>query len=385
MTYCFFSAQYPPRLGGVENHTRRLAEKIMQKGGRAIVVTSLQPGTKAQERSEAGVEVYRLPSFAVAGGRLPVLKPGREARQLFACLAGQGIDRIVIQTRLYVLSLAGASFAKKHHIPAIVLEHGHAYTVSGNPVVDWGLKCYTSILLRMVHRRCPHFYAISQSASGWLEARGITVLGRIPNALSADALRLALRAPRRNFPAECGLVQGEPTVAYAGRLVAPKGIRELWQAVQMYNSQAEKPLHLLVAGEGELEGELQQANSPFLHFLGNLSFEEVIALFSEVEVVCMPSGMLEGMPSTILEAGGCGAFVLATGQGGTAELIPGPEYGLLVEDNRPDTLAAALKRALAEEAYRKHSAQRLQQHIMAHFTFDALYDILENLPWEAYA
>ncbi len=382
MTYCFFSAQYPPHLGGVESHTRRLAEKVVQNGGRALVVTSEYPGQPERETGETGVEIFRLPSWRLANGQMPVVKPGAHTRRLFAELASLPTDRIVVQTRLYPLSLAGVSFAKKRGIPAIVIEHGFAYNTAANGFINLGLGLYTAVLRRLVYRRCTHFYAVSQSSASWLKAHGIQPEGLFYNGISAEEVQAAKTAPARNYRAEFGI--GEPALllAYAGRLIPQKGILELAQAAERYNQTAPWPLYLLAAGEGELAGRLQSDEFPHLYFLGPLPFEEVIALYGQADMVCLPTGMPEGLPSALLEAGACGSFVLATRKGGVTEVVPSAEYGLLLEDNRPETLLAALQKAAADEAYRRAAAKKLHGRVMEQFTFDALYQTLENLPWE---
>ncbi|MDY2695460.1 glycosyltransferase, partial [Gemmiger sp.] len=74
MTICFFSAQYLPTPGGVERYTWNLARRFTAAGHRALVVTAALPGLPARETDEYGIEIYRLPSFPVMGGRFPVLK-----------------------------------------------------------------------------------------------------------------------------------------------------------------------------------------------------------------------------------------------------------------------------------------------------------------------
>ncbi|MEG2054336.1 MAG: glycosyltransferase, partial [Oscillospiraceae bacterium] len=74
MTFCFFSAQYLPTVGGVERYTNSLAKKLVQRGHKAIVVTSAICGQPKEEISPEGIKIYRLPVFPLMGGRFPVLK-----------------------------------------------------------------------------------------------------------------------------------------------------------------------------------------------------------------------------------------------------------------------------------------------------------------------
>ena len=101
MVICFFSTQYLPTPGGVERYTWNLARRCVAAGHRALVVTASLPGLPARERDADGIEIYRLPSWPVMGGRFPVLKPFADADDLWA----QGIDFAVIQTRMYTQSV----------------------------------------------------------------------------------------------------------------------------------------------------------------------------------------------------------------------------------------------------------------------------------------
>lgn len=399
MKYCIFSAQYRPTVGGVENYTYYLTDRMVRGGDSAIVVTSALPSTSARETQPNGVEVFRLPSH-FSGGRLPFVKTGAETRTLMAEVAALKPERVILQTRLYTLSLLGARFAKEQGLPSILIEHGHAYTTSGNPLVNAGLAAYTSGLRKKIFALCPEVYAVSQSAAGWLAAHGTNPRGLLYNSISVDAIRDA--GGGRDFRAEAGVPANGYIVAYTGRLIPQKGVPELAQAVAMYNERHASPLTLLLAGEGELEESLAGNRDPRIRCLGRLAFPEVVALLKAADIFCLPTDMNEGLPTSLLEAGACGTFAIATDRGGVHEILPrggtreearqtgqgpgeaclsGGEYGMLLDDNRPGTLLAALEAALADPAYRKRAAKRLQQRVVEHFSYDALYEKVTQLPW----
>ena len=84
MVICFFSTQYLPHPRRVERYTWNLARRCVAAGHRALVVTASLPGLPARERDADGIEIYRLPSWPVMGGRFPVLKPLADADDLWA-------------------------------------------------------------------------------------------------------------------------------------------------------------------------------------------------------------------------------------------------------------------------------------------------------------
>ena len=101
MVICFFSTQYLPTPGGVERYTWNLARRGVAAGHRARVATASLPGLPARETDPDGIEIFRLPSYPVMGGRFPVLHPFVDAGDLWA----QDIDFAVIQTRMYPQSV----------------------------------------------------------------------------------------------------------------------------------------------------------------------------------------------------------------------------------------------------------------------------------------
>ena len=57
---CIFSALYEPHVGGVETYTKGIANALVKKGHRVIVVTNNTDNALEQE-SANGIEVVRLP------------------------------------------------------------------------------------------------------------------------------------------------------------------------------------------------------------------------------------------------------------------------------------------------------------------------------------
>ena len=81
MTFCFFSTQYLPTPGGVERYTWNLARRCIAAGHQALVVTASLPGLPARETDADGIEIFRLPSYPVMGGRFPDEVPDRFCRR----------------------------------------------------------------------------------------------------------------------------------------------------------------------------------------------------------------------------------------------------------------------------------------------------------------
>ena len=72
-SYCIFSAQYLPHMGGVENYTYHLAKELVEKGNEVTIVTCNVERVATYEKQE-GIKIYRLPCLNLINGRFPILK-----------------------------------------------------------------------------------------------------------------------------------------------------------------------------------------------------------------------------------------------------------------------------------------------------------------------
>ena len=136
--YCIFSAQYLPSFGGVEQYTYNLSNKLVEQGNEVIIVTSTIANLPFEETQDNGVKIFRIPSYNFLNGRLPFAYPSAVWKALKKKLAAEDISRIIIQTRLYTLSIMGMKFAQKQHIPCITIEHGTSYVGMSNPLIQTG-------------------------------------------------------------------------------------------------------------------------------------------------------------------------------------------------------------------------------------------------------
>jgi len=165
--------------------------------------------------------------------------------------------------------------------------------------------------------------------------------------LGADAARIRLLAhgveasPHAGPPADAP----ERYVLYAGRLVEEKGVRAL-PAV----ARAIAPVPLVVAGTGPLEGWLRAQGVGSLRSLGHLEGATLAGWRSRAAVVLVPSLFPETFGYAVAEAQLDARVVVASDVGALPELIEHESSGLLVPRGDTPSLAAAVRRALAEPA-----------------------------------
>ena len=120
---CIFSALYEPHVGGVETYTKGIANALVKKGHRVIVVTNNTDNALEQE-SAKGIEIVRLPCSPLLNGRFPLSKKYASSDALWKWLDSQAVDHVVVNTRFYPLSILGLKFARKKGIEPVLIEHG---------------------------------------------------------------------------------------------------------------------------------------------------------------------------------------------------------------------------------------------------------------------
>lgn len=145
-----------------------------------------------------------------------------------------------------------------------------------------------------------------------------------------------------------GLGDGEKVILTAARLVDWKGIDHLLEAL----AELTQPARLLILGAGP-EGERLSRLARRLGLAGRVSFggqvsrASVLAAMAQADAFVLASSY-EGLPHVLLEAMAAGAPIIAASAGGTPEVVADGRNGLLVPPGRPDLLAQALDRLLAD-------------------------------------
>lgn len=369
MRFVLFSAQYAPTVGGVERYTQSLAQTLVGEGHEVSVVTSQLPGAPWRE-VDAGVEVLRVPSLGLLGGRLPVPLPTSRFRGVVAPPLRRQVDLAVVNTRFYPLSAWAVCRCARAGIPTVVLEHGTGYLPLGEHLVGVAGRVYEHLVAGWVRRFARRFYGVSQACAQWLRTFGVEADGVLYNAVDVDGLRREADEGHWDVRARFGLASDAPVVAYVGRLIPEKGVPELVEAMAAVRRRVPGAT-LVVAGDGPLRADLEERTPDGVVFAGPLPHAAAMSLVAQAQAFCMPTYYAEGFPTTLLEAAGLGTLVVATPVGGTAELIPSDEYGGLLCGHDAASVADALVRALTDDAWRASATAKASQRVAELFTWQA--------------
>jgi glycosyltransferase involved in cell wall biosynthesis len=160
-------------------------------------------------------------------------------------------------------------------------------------------------------------------------------------------------------PAEwpCRRPQGPPRrLLYVGRLVASKGVHTIIEALAQLRREGDgRELRLAIYGEGpepyvaELRALVRSSGlESEVEFGGFVAREELPAVYGAHDVLLVPSIAPEAFGLVILEGMATGLLVIASGTGGSGEIVTDGETGLLAAPDDPAAWAAAIRRVTAE-------------------------------------
>jgi len=138
-----------------------------------------------------------------------------------------------------------------------------------------------------------------------------------------------------------------PVVVAAGRLAPWKGFADLIDAIALVVAQ--RPVHLLILGDGPLRTDLQQRIASHglehaVHLEGYV--ENPLKYFARADIFAL-SSHVEGLPNVLVEAMMCGCTPVATDcPTGPREVLADGRYGYLVKPRDPRAIADGILKAL---------------------------------------
>ena len=364
-TICIYSANYLPGYGGVEQFTHNAAKSLIQKGAAVRIITNNVYGLPEKEITNEGISIYRLPCKPLINGRLPLPKKSPEFHALFREIRESPTGYIVINTRFYPHTFLGVQHAEAAGIRPIVIDHGSAYLTFGNPAIDVAVKAYEHAVTAKLKRHDVDFYGVSEASVEWLKTFGIEGLGVINNSIDAD--EYLSRASERNFKSEmknkdCFLV------SFTGRLIPEKGVRNLLEAAHLLSNDPQ--IQIALAGDGPLKQELTDRNPGNMHLLGRLDANDIAALLKQSDCFCLPTRS-EGFSTSLLEAAACYTTPVITNVGGVPEMIPSPDYGVILESQDPRAIVDAIRQLKQNPERNATLASNIGKRVREEFSWQA--------------
>jgi glycosyltransferase involved in cell wall biosynthesis len=180
-----------------------------------------------------------------------------------------------------------------------------------------------------------------------------------------------------------------------GRLVAKKGFDLFVEACGILQRES-VPFQAVIVGDDDDVGDgvnvgdaLRDRISKLrlterVRMLGQMGQAELFRQYLDADVLCLPCRVLsngdrDGIPNVLIEAMSGGAAVVSTRVSGIPELVEDGVNGLLVPENDPEALAAALIRLHGDRELLERLAHAGQQTVRERFDGDRLAEELASL------
>lgn len=366
-TICIFSAQYLPHMGGVEQYTYNLAKALTKMGNKVTVVTSNVMNSETYEETD-GIMVFRLGCFNLMDGRFPVLKVNKKFLKIHKLLMQVKFDFVMVNTRFYFHSLYGVVFAKMQRTKCIIIDHGTSHLNLHNAILNFAENIFEHGITKVEQLFCTEFYGVSMASVEWLRHFHIHAKGTLYNAVDMDKINRIKESKLRNFRQEYNVPENAVMICFTGRLIKEKGIYQLVESVQNLNRKNKK-YYLFIAGDGEEYQQILNRKNEEIVLLGRISMEDVIGLLLQSDIFCLPSDS-EGFSSSVLEAVACKCCVITTERGGSKELLVDRNHGIIIPDNKVETVMNALEMASENQDYRKSASETAYNRLIHNYTWE---------------
>lgn len=320
--------------GGVGTHLRGLVPHLVRAGA-DVAVLGPQATQDLFDFTGAGARFA-----AVEISARPHPKDAQAARRLRAATA----DADLIHAHGLRAATVAAAANVGRRIPLIVTLHNHPEAAS--PLVE----AVYGALERFVASHADVMLGASEDLAARAREAGST------RAEYAPVAPREMGPARRNsgeVRRELGVGEGRPLVLAVGRLHPQKGYDTLLAAARTWRTHPSRP-HVVVAGDGPLQGELQRqidAEDLPVRLLGRRS--DVPDLLGAADVVVLPSRW-EARSLVAQEAMRAGVALVSTTTGGMGELVADAAYRIPVDD--PDALARAVTELIDDPERRSQLA-----------------------------
>jgi len=320
----------PGPVGGLERVVHALAVGHRTLNHDVHVAVVLDPGNEDHPflgmLDEAGVGAHPIVT--------PARAYGHERRALGALL--RRLSPQVVHTHGYRSDVIDAPVARRHGVPVVSSVHG--FTRGG-----WRNRLYER-LQRRAYRSFDAVVAVSRQQVPELLASGVRPerLHVVPNGFGGGGELRSRQAARNTL----GLPPDARVIGWVGRLGREKGADVLLDALGRLE---DLPLVASFIGDGAERAALE-AQAARLGLTNRVHWHgmrrDAAALMPAFDLFAL-SSRTEGTPIALFEAMYAGVPIVATRVGGVPDVVSEAE-ALLVEPESPDALAAALRRAIAE-------------------------------------
>lgn len=344
---------YAPVVGGIEGHVQALAERQVRRG-HTVTVLVTNPGGQPAVEQRNGVRILRARRLLTVASTPLSLDLPRQLRRLQPDITHLHFPYPVGEVAQWLFG-RGRPFVITYH---------------SDVVKQQGLLRLYAPFLRRVLAAAAQIMPTSPpylESSLWLRPLRARCTP-VPLGIDPAPFLAAPSVPRAALP----------TVLFVGVHRHYKGVDDLLRAL------VDLPARALIAGDGPLRADWEALARALglgerAQFLGCVEPAQLPALYRSADIFALPStSRAEAFGIVLMEAMAAGLPCVTTEVGtGTSWLVQDGVTGLVAPPRRPDLLAQALGRLLADPDLRRAMGAAGQARVTAEFTLDRLAERVE--------
>jgi alpha-maltose-1-phosphate synthase len=378
MKALFVTREYPPHIYGgagvvVDQLSRALARRM------SVEVRCFG----ARDPRADGIAVRGYAPWERVGGKDVRFAPALETLSIGLAMARDHVDADVVHAHTWYADMGALWISQLYRIPLVVTLHSMEplrpwkadQLGSGYLVSSWIEKTAVEAAHRVI--------AVSQKmredilAHFQADPERVVV---IHNGIDPDLFR---HTEARDALVRLGVKP--PYVLFVGRITDQKGIFHLLDASRRLPADVQVVLCASAPDTPEIEERLRRtvATMPNVRWINEMVPVDVVTqLYSHAAVFACPS-VYEPFGIINLEAMACRAPVVASAVGGILEVVEDGRTGLLIPPGRPDALAEALNRVLADSTLARRMGEAGRRRVEGQFSWASIAERTEQVYGEA--
>ncbi len=382
MKILFLSESYLPHAGGSRVYYHNLLRRLTRAYGyRVRVLTTKAEGDQDFDRGESN-DTLRILRCGVAAEAFRLSNWPQFlalfARTLYHCVAFR--PNILHAGDLFPHGLICYLINRLFGIDYAIYCHGEEITQTNRFRRQPALR-------NEIYRRAAHVVAASPFAMRLLKQEGIPVdsISLVP--VGVDSERFAASHHNPSLIQKYGL-EGKQIVLTVGRLCARKGHDVALPAIASLIARYPN-LHYVIAGTGPDQSRLESLAICLgirknVTLTGYLDEDALPALYASASIFLLPNreeknGDVEGFGLVFLEANAAGKPVIGGRSGGAVDAIVDGVTGVLVDPTKPEDVAAALEKLLANADLREEMGSAGRQRAYKDFSWEQSAALLNDL------
>ncbi len=368
MSHLLLTNDFPPKIGGIQSYLWELWRRLPPDT--FTVLTTPHRGATSFDAEQP---------FRIVRDRQSVLLPTPGLLRRVRSLADEVHADVVVIDPAVPLGLLGPRLDR----PYALVIHGAETTV---PVRLPAVRSALAWTLRGARHLI--------SASAFAESETRRLLGDVvppatfvPPGVDVERFRPLSERERDEARAGFGIDSDSLLVVSVSRLVPRKGMDSLISAAARLAPRYPE-LQVVIGGEGRdrprLERLVRRERAP-VRLLGAVDDDRLAALYGCGDVFAMPcrerwAGLdQEGFGIVFMEAAACGVAQVAGASGGAGDAVVDGTTGMVVsEPGRPEKVAEALERLLADPDVRREMGAAARKRAETEFSYEVLAPRLER-------